>query len=149
MMDIWDYAEIISDRLRVWSAVSILAGMVLALRRDNFWRGVGVQCVGWGAVDAGIAIGGQRMTNRRYATLGDPYTPAILAEETARLRRLLLVNAGLDVLYMLGGLWLARTRGASSRLWRGNGLGIVVQGAFLFIFDLLHAAGLPAVEKKK
>lgn len=146
-MDIWDYAELISERLRIWSAVSILAGLVVALRRDSFWRGLGAQFLAWGAVDAAIAIGGQRMINRRYTDLDDPYTPAILTEETAGLRRLLLVNGGLDVLYMLGGLWLARTKGAGSRFWRGSGLGIFVQGAFLFIFDLLHAAGLPAVDR--
>jgi hypothetical protein len=46
------------------------------------------------------------------------------------------------VLYVLGGLWLARTKGEDDEFWRGSGWGIVVQGAFLFVFDLIHARQL-------
>nr|NLI50751.1 hypothetical protein [Propionibacterium sp.] len=53
------------------------------------------------------------------------------------MRRILGVNAALDVVYTLGGLALVRTRGHDPFL-RGTGWGIAVQGAFLFGFDVEH-----------
>jgi hypothetical protein len=42
----------------------------------------------------------------------------------------LLLNAGLDVGYLAAGAWLVRrTR------WRGDGLAVLVQGAFLLVLD--------------
>lgn len=70
----------------------------------------------------------------RYAALPDPQAPAVEAQERRNLRRLLWLNAGLDVLYVLGGLLLQRRQH-----WRGHGWGIIIQGSFLFLFDLYHA----------
>ena len=44
---------------------------------------------------------------------------------------------------MAGGVWLARSKGRDDANWRGQGWGIVVQGAFLFVFDLVHARRVP------
>ena len=55
---------------------------------------------------------------------------------------LLWVNTVLDVFYTISGLRLIRSRGASNPFWRGQGVGITVQGGFLFLFDLVHARWL-------
>ena len=70
----------------------------------------------------------------------------VLAREARNLRRILLINTGLDVLYVTSGVALALTLGVDNPFWRGNGWGIVVQGGFLFCFDLLHALGVPRPE---
>ena len=67
------------------------------------------------------------------------YTAEEQSKDTRMLRRVLWVNTGLDVLYIAGGLKLMRTRGRTDERSKGHGAGIVVQGAFLFIFDLIHA----------
>ncbi|MBN1812420.1 MAG: hypothetical protein JXA14_11325 [Anaerolineae bacterium] len=79
----------------------------------------------------------------------DPLAPEVLAREARNLRRILLINTGLDVLYVTGGVILALTLGGDSPFWCGNGWGIVVQGGFLFFFDLLHALGVPAPENER
>jgi hypothetical protein len=119
-----------------------------------FWRGFGAQAVGWGLVDAAIALLGRWVSQRRRAALtdsgGDPLSPDVLERQARNLRRLLWVNTGLDVLYVAGGLALAmagiRCSGPSlagmramAVSWRGHGWGIVAQGGFLFFFDLIHA----------
>ena len=86
---------------------------------------------GWSALQAGLA---------------DPTKPAHLLREERNLRRLLLINTGLDVLYVAGGVALALTLGASNPTWRGHGWGIVVQGAFLFAFDLIHVRRVPRTD---
>jgi hypothetical protein len=65
--------------------------------------------------------------------------PAVQAAEKRKLGRILWVNAGLDVFYVLGGASAARTRGADDEHWRGRGVGIMAQGGFLFFFDLVNA----------
>lgn len=135
-MNIWEYQRTILQRLLQWSLFSLVAG-VLMLFGSRFWRAVGRQFIGWGLVNMGIVYVGRRMGEERLKALPDPRDAQTVREETSKLRRLLEVNALLDVLYMAGGRLLVR-RGA----W-GTGVGILVQGTFLFIFDLIHANEIP------
>ncbi len=141
---IWDFQDTLSRRLLLWSALSVVAGAILLLAGGDFWRGFGVQALAWGAIDAAIALFGQRSAAKRRAT--GPHTAEALAGEAVKLRRLLWINTGLDVLYVAGGLILVYTLGAQNPFAAGNGWGIVVQGGFLFVFDLLHALAVPRRE---
>ncbi len=134
---IWDFQDALTCRLLLWSALSITAGGILLLAGDAFWRGFGLQAVVWGAIDAGIALFGRRSAQGRQASA--PPGPETTAREARNLRRLLWINSGLDVLYVAGGLLLVATLGRSDPFAAGSGWGIVLQGSFLFVFDLLHA----------
>lgn len=105
-----------------WAAGSVLVGGVLAA--DPRTRGFGRQTAAWGAGDGAIALVGARRQAAGRTT------------DVARLRRVLLVNAWLDVGYVTAGLALLRTR------WRGDGLAVVVQGAFLLWLDATAARRL-------
>jgi hypothetical protein len=137
-MNAWELQRRVSRRLLVWSGLSVAAGIAL-LFAGPFWVGVGIEAVAWGVVDAAIALLGGWVARRRRARLPDPDAPDVLDREARSLRRLLLINTGLDVLYVVGGVALALTLGADNLFWRGNGWGIVIQGGFLFLFDLVHA----------
>jgi hypothetical protein len=104
---------------------AVLAG-IGAARGDRFVAGVGRQAVAWGSVDLVIAGVGSA-ANRR------PVTDAPRALRS--LRRLLLVNAALDVGYLAGAAVLARRSGR-----RGDALGVGVQAVALLVFDAWHAA---------
>ncbi|GHE11135.1 DUF6992 family protein [Klenkia taihuensis] len=110
--------------LGAWAAGSVVLGGVLATRPAT--RGFGRQTAAWGAVDGAIAAVGARNRRRR-----GPTAPA-------RLRTVLLVNAGLDVGYLLAGAALLR-----SDRWRGDGAAVLVQGAFLLLLDGTAARALP------
>jgi len=149
---IWDFQDVLSRRLLVWSALSVIAGALLvAFDASAWWRGFGVQALAWGAIDGAIALFGQLTARkRRAASAGGAER---LEREARNLRRILWINTGLDVLYVAGGLILASTRGVENPFLAGTGWGVIVQGGFLFIFDLLHAlavprreAGLPALD---
>ncbi len=138
---IWDFQDALTRRLLLWSALSVFAGALLLIFGDAFWRGFGLQAVVWGVIDAGIAVFGRRASEkRRLSNLGGP---SIMEKEARSLRRLLWINTGLDVLYVAGGIVLIYTIGQDDAFARGNGWGIVVQGGFLFLFDLLHALAAP------
>jgi len=135
---------VLTRRLGWWSGASILAGLGL-LPLGSFWRGFGLQALSWGAADAAIAAIGRRSMANRQAELADPSDPASMRPETLKLRRLLWLNTLLDILYIAGGLGLNATRGRNEPAWRGHGWGIILQGAFLFLFDLYHVLVLPNV----
>ena len=105
-----------------WAAGSVAVGSLLTA--DPRTRGFGRQTAAWGAVDGIIALVGARRQAAGRTT------------GAARLRRVLLVNAGLDVGYVAAGAVLLRTR------WRGDGLAVVVQGAFLLWLDAASARRL-------
>jgi hypothetical protein len=124
-MSIQPFTPIIMRRLLRWGALSTVGGVLLHFTRQPFWIGVGQQAIGWGVIDALIALVAGRSASRSFSS--------------STLRRILLINAGLDVLYMFGGFVFARTKGATDEKLRGQGWGIVLQGLFLFKFDLIHA----------
>ncbi|HHW88105.1 MAG TPA: hypothetical protein GX400_18090 [Chloroflexi bacterium] len=123
----------VSNRLLLWSVLSIGGGALLQAARSPFWRAFGQQAIGWGAIDAALAIFGRRGLEQKVQR---GYPPTEAAKDLRNLRRILWFNAGLDVLYMLGGLALFRR---DDETQRGHGAGILVQGLFLFKFDLIHA----------
>jgi hypothetical protein len=145
-MELHDFENRLARRLLAWGIASVAGGAALAVvggaRGDRFLRAFGSQTIGWGAIDTALALGGRRRARR---LLGDPPAdPAAMEREASRIRQILAVNAGLDVLYIAGGLAVAAGRGRTDRAARGHGLAAVAQGAFLLVFDAWHAARVPA-----
>jgi len=79
-----------------------------------------------------------------YSFLGNTgFDPAILnADEIMsgheRFQKIFLVNAGLDILYISGGLVLRRLSISAQRrseMLSGYGRSLILQGSFLFLFD--------------
>lgn len=113
--------QAISLRLMSWSLPWIGLGIVgLWIANDAYWKGFWGMNATWGLINTGIAYAG---------LLGSEPDPS-------GLRTTLLINAGADVLYVVGGLYLLSR---SEQTWRGSGVAVIVQGAFLLAFDLLHA----------
>jgi hypothetical protein len=115
--------EQLTSVLGTWAAGSVLLGAALSASPRT--RGFGRQTVAWGAIDGAIAYAGVRGRARKGPT--DP----------ARLRRVLLANAALDVGYLALGERMRRTE-----RWRGDGLAVLVQGAFLLVLDTTAARRL-------
>ncbi len=130
---IWKFEADLTNRLLMWSIPSLLSGLYIWFATNEFGRGFGIQAAAWGAVDAVIAIVGTRSAARRKST-ADPKAEAFF------IRKVLLINTGLDILYVLGGFW-AMSQGGM--FWLGTGWGIVLQGSFLFFFDLFHTLKVP------
>jgi hypothetical protein len=130
---VWKFESDLTNRLLVWSALSLLCGLYLWFATNEFGRGFGIQAAAWGLVDAVIAVFGARSAAQREFT-ADPKNEALF------IRRVLWFNFGLDILYVIGGGFISMWGGL---FWQGTGWGIVVQGLFLFFFDLFHAIKTP------
>jgi hypothetical protein len=121
-----------------WGALNVTAGVVGRLttgdrRLQGFWE----MNLGWGLVNSGLAI----------ASLvgggADPETRGALGaslEASHDLALVFWVNTGLDVAYMAAGAWLwERGNARAEPRTVGFGQSLIVQGAFLFAFDLVMA----------
>lgn len=122
-----------------WGIGSSLVGALIALLPGAYWRQFGLQTAGWGIIDVLLAIAGRRdallKAERSLQGEIDEQGERAAAE---RLRAILLVNAGLDLLYISGGTWAAR-RFADHPGRRGAGHAIAIQGLFLLVYDLMFA----------
>jgi len=124
--------------LWAWGIGSVVAGAGLASQRSPQLRHAGLQTLGWGAIDAALAISARLGARRKHAQ--PPDEQAAIAD-ARRTRAIVAVNVLLDVGYISGGLLLARRAGRRPDR-RGMGIGIVVQGLFLLIYDALLVLAL-------
>lgn len=131
----------LAQRLLFWGGLSIALGTMLNRMRSPFWRGFGFQFIIWGTIDALIALIAGKSKPAQQVKDGILQ----LDQENRKKRNLasiLWVNTVLDIIYVIIGLRINQSKGASNPLWRGQGSGIAIQGGFLFLFDLVHALWL-------
>jgi hypothetical protein len=138
--NIWAFEQSLSNRLIRWNLVNIGMSFLLSFF-SPFWRGLASQGIGWGIINVLIGIVGGRAAQRKAAQ-PDAQTAEKQVQEANNLFRLLVINTGLDILYMVGGHWLAR-KSAAQAYRRGMGWGIVLQGFLLLVFDITQSAAVP------
>ncbi len=128
------------ERTRIllgWGLANVAGGAVGGwLNRAKFWRQFWGQALGWGAIDALIAVFGLRGASKK---LSHPPSQQALAKDIRFFHRLLFINAFLDVGYMAAGLIIRQRGKFDPQVRAGIGTGFVVQGFFLFIYDSLLA----------
>ncbi len=106
--------------LLVWSLGSFIVGLILFFTTFPIVQGIGLQAMLWAVIDGIVAS----------------YTLFKQKDEPAdKLARILKINTGLDVIYQVVGVLLVIL------VWQnpfivGNGVGVIIQGAFLFFLDL-------------
>jgi len=107
--------------LLVWGAINMLAGIFTLFSPSDLIRGVLLQAFFWGLIDGILGLG----TFLRKKSF-----------DLEKIKKILLVNVYLDVGYVVVGILLILFGG--NVFLMGNGLGLIIQGAFLFIVDLIH-----------
>lgn len=134
----------LTKTLLSWSAASMVLGTTIALvgnqRDSKSMTEFGRQTAAWGAVDAVIA-GAGLISQKRRGELTEEQTQ----EQGRKLHKLLVINTIADVGYVAGGVALVsrgRRKKSTLRMGAGDGLAIVLQGAFLFGLDLSQAMRL-------
>jgi len=92
----------------------------------------------WNLVNLGIAGAGLLGSRKKKA---DSETLADAVRQHENMKQVLLINAGLDVAYLVGGAYLwerAESRPDKADQLRGYGTSIMAQGGFLLAFDLVN-----------
>lgn len=130
-----EVAASLTRTLAVLGASSVVIGGLVAVASSHPGRrAFGQQSAAWGAINLGIAGFGAWRSRAHPA-------------QAASLRRTLLVNAGLDVVYVAAGAHVAHHRTTfgdrvAPDAARGHGLAIVGQGLALMALDLTYAGRL-------
>lgn len=138
MITWWEWQHRALGWLLGWGIGSTVVGAGMVTANDKLIRNVGMQAVAWGAIDALLAWNGQRSARTKAQT---GTSDAEQQRDASRFQKIVAVNAGLDVGYMLGGWQLIRrVNGDLAR--RGTGWGIIVQGAFLCVYDTTLAVAI-------
>lgn len=142
-----DLATINADRLRLnqkgmivlgsWAAGNMAFSGIQMGRTQGSARSFHQMNVWWNAVNLGIAGLGYWGSHREKGKTYDLQGSMI---EQKKIEQTLLFNAGLDIGYMAAGLYLQeRSRnetGDRQDQFKGWGQSLILQGGFLFVYDL-------------
>lgn len=121
-----------------WAAGNIATGLWMRSKREGEARYFHEMNALWNGVNLGIAALGYWTAQRTAAGSLDLFSSV---HEHYNFQQILLLNAGLDVGYMLGGLYLKeRAKNTSNRPERlqGYGRAVLLQGGFLLAFDVAN-----------
>lgn len=122
--------------LGVWAVGNLAINPILASRSSGAERHFYQMNTMWNVVNIGLA-GASLWQSARGGSVSPTWLAAF--NEQHSIEKIFLVNTALDVAYMAGGLYMIE-RGKNSltngpRL-TGFGRGVLLQGGFLFVFDL-------------
>ncbi|MFT6149025.1 MAG: hypothetical protein ACJAUH_001711 [Saprospiraceae bacterium] len=122
--------------LGTWALGNLTVGSIMASRTEGETKYFHQMNAGWGAINLAIAGFGY------YSALSADASSFSLFEtfqEQHQIQKVLMLNIGLDAAYMIGGAYLlerAKSDAANLERFRGFGKSIIMQGAFLFVFDI-------------
>lgn len=119
-----------------WSVLNVATGAAGYFAAGNReWKAFHGMNALWGAVNLGIAGMGYVSARKE---IDAHYDCGDMLHRYEVNKRLFLLNAGLDVLYVSSGIYLqkhAKTVGTDAAVWRGFGKSVTMQGIFLLVFD--------------
>jgi len=119
-----------------WALANMVTGTYGSLKYSGEQKYFHQMNAAWNLVNAGIA------TYALFDIMGKDISMLSQAEvmhEQLKTERIFLINAGLDILYMAGGAWMINAAGKNEKrhdLLKGYGQSVILQGGFLFLFDL-------------
>lgn len=146
--NLYTYQQKTMPILLAWGLGSVVAGFIWRRDRSKLLYGMGSQFIAWGAVDASIAaLAIANAVKKSGQVESGEIPPREHYRQAEQFRRIVWLNALLDIGYMLFGIRFTR-RNAGDRQRRGTGWGIIVQGAFLFVWDILLALFVPRLNRE-
>ena len=123
-----------------WALANMATGIFGWIRYDGVQKYFHQMNAVWNLVNAGIATYALLdMAGNDISGLSD----SEMMRQHIRSENFYLINAGLDLLYMAGGAWMIHAAGNNEKrhdLLKGYGQAVILQGAFLFLFDLTKFA---------
>lgn len=113
-----------------------LSGAGYFLSEDESTKRFHEMNVMWNTVNLGLAVPGYIKARRNAGN----YSIEEMRAQQRKTEQIFLINTGLDVGYMAVGYYMrtdAENRGDREALFRGYGNSLMLQGGFLFAFDLV------------
>tara|TARA_B100001113_G_scaffold350907_1_gene348965 strand:+ start:1397 stop:1804 length:408 start_codon:yes stop_codon:yes gene_type:complete len=124
----------ISFALTVWGISSMVGGLTFLYFDNPYMSAIGFQFLIWGLVDTIIALGPSIFRKIRRS---------VHVENLKKLKKILIINSILDLGYILIGI-LIFIGIFNINEYNGHGIGVIIQGSFLAIFDTYYAVKIKA-----
>ncbi len=118
-----------------WAVANIGVGLVARSQTDGTAHYFHEMNAIWNTVNLGIAAAGYFSARK----MKQPVSALELYQYQNKLDKTLLFNAGVDFAYMATGIYLterAKRENENSKRLKGYGNSVILQGAFLLVFDL-------------
>jgi hypothetical protein len=131
-----------------WAAVNIAAGAAgYFIAKDDEWKAFHGMNAIWNVVNGVIAYGGYLGASKEA---GKNEGSVKMLRNYEADKRLFLLNAGLDVLYIGSGVFLREHayREKDPAVWKGFGNSVALQGGFLLLFDGIMYASHQSKDRK-
>ncbi|MEQ8241215.1 MAG: hypothetical protein RIA69_18515 [Cyclobacteriaceae bacterium] len=125
----------------IWALLNIAFFAVAQHFLSGYKKQFSLMNIYWNVVNLVLSLSGLFSHQEQLERLSLAQT----IEAQYSLEKILLFNAGLDVGYIFLGLWLIQkslTSSKSQERFKGYGQSIVIQGLWLFLFDLTFYAFL-------
>ena len=124
--------------LSSWSAANIISGIAGTTTSSGQAKYFHQMNAIWGAVNLAIALPGYIGARKSNADL----TLAASLKGQAAAEKTFIFNAGLDLAYIAGAVWLVEkgNTASNSDKYKGYGKSVLMQGAFLLVFDAVMFA---------
>lgn len=132
-----------------WSVANLTYGGIAASQTKGSTRYFHQMNMYWNIFNLGISTPGLISSLRQKNNLPTTLNESI--EDLHGLEKTLIFNTGLDAAYMMGGLYLmerAKTNPDQHDRLKGFGQSVLLQGGFLFTFDLINYLALRNSHKK-
>lgn len=128
--------------LATWAVGNITSGLILQRNASGPNKAFHQMNAGWNVVNLGLGLAGLIQASQQPKIL----YPDQLIKKNQRLKATLLLNVGLDCAYMASG-WALIERSKwdhdGKDFLLGSGRSLILQGGFLFLFDIFYALSLP------
>lgn len=134
MAPLLQYQTRMMYQLLFWAGLCLGVGLSMVFSTREWVRSFGGMTAAWAIVNLLIALFALRGVRRKAKQAADAAT---VQQWARQLVRLLWINVGLDGVYILAGVGLIMWE-PTNRMLNGFGWAIVVQGAFLLVFDAWH-----------
>lgn len=121
-----------------WATGNMITSGILLGQHQGEERVFHAMNIGWNAVNLSIAAWGYFRTP---ALVGRESGQLDVIERQGRFRNILAFNTGLDIAYIVTGLYAwerGRTSDRHRALLRGTGKSLMLQGTFLLVFDAIQ-----------
>ncbi len=125
--------------LGAWSVANIAVSGIATNTSNREMRYFHQMNVMWGGIN--LAIAGLGYWGAGRENIDNPTLAAVLKHQS-KTEKTYLINAGLDVLYVGGGLWMnkASDHQKNPDKFKGYGNSIMLQGGFLLLYDAVNYA---------
>lgn len=122
-----------------WSVANIMVSGIATNTHNKEMRYFHQMNVLWGGIN--LAIAGLGYRGARREKIDDP-SAATVQKHQNKIEKTYLINAGLDLVYIGGGLLMNQTSGnqKNPEKFKGYGNSIMLQGGFLLLYDVINYA---------